>query len=374
MPDGVLMTIGITGSDGFVGRHVRCLLRARGLTPRLAPRDVFDDAAALAAFVDGLDAVVHLAGVNRAPDAELFARNVALADSLVAACEATGATPHVLFASSTHTERATPTAYGEGKAEAALRLAAWAGRAGGAVTTFVVPHVFGEYGRPHYNSAVATFAHQLAHREEPVVHQDAPLEQLHAQDLAEALVDAAGEGASGATTKRLAGHPTTVVEVLDELRGMDATYRGGVIPSVSDPFRLRLFNTYRSFLYPDHYPVAVPLHADARGHLFETVKAGSGGQCFVSTTHPGITRGNHFHRFKVERFFVLSGTASIRIRPVLEAEPREFVVSGDAPCYVDIPTLQTHNITNVGSGELVTLFWAHEFFDPERSDTYFEDV
>ncbi len=376
MPEAAMTTgtIGITGSDGFVGRHVRAYLHALGATPRLAPRAVFEDGAALAAFVDGLDAVIHLAGVNRASDEELDGGNVGLAASLVAACEAAGARPHVVFASSTHVERAMPTAYGRGKREAAARLEAWAARSGGPVTTFVIPHVFGEGGRPQYNSAVATFCHQLAHGEEPVVHQDAPLELIHAQDLAEALVTAATAGGTGVATRRLSGRPTTVTEVLGVLREMDATYRGGVIPSVEDPFRLRLFNQYRSYLYPDHYPVAMPLHADARGHLFETVKAGSGGQCFVSTTHPGITRGNHFHRFKVERFFVLSGTARIDVRPVLGTEVRSFVVSGEAPCYVDIPTLQTHNITNVGEGELVTLFWSHEVFDPAAPDTYFEGV
>jgi UDP-2-acetamido-2,6-beta-L-arabino-hexul-4-ose reductase len=335
---------------------------------------VFDDADRLAAFVDGLDAVIHLAGVNRAPDEDLYSGNVGLADGLVAACEAVGVRPHVVFASSTHVERETPTAYGRGKLDAAARLEAWAARSGGAVTTFVIPHVFGEYGRPQYNSAVATFCHQLANGERPVVHQDAPLELIHAQDLAEALVNAAASEGPGAGTQRLSGRPTTVVEVLGVLREMDQTYRGGVIPSVDDPFRLRLFNQYRSYLYPAYYPVAMPLHADARGHLFETVKAGSGGQCFVSTTHPGITRGNHFHRFKVERFFVLSGTARIDIRPVLGDEVRSFVVNGAQPCYVDIPTLQTHNITNVGRGELVTLFWSHEVFDPASPDTYFEGV
>ena len=137
---------------------------------------------------------------------------------------------------------------------------------------------------------------------------------------------------------------------------------------------LDLFNTYRSYLYPRHYPVTLPLHSDARGHLYEAVKSLHGGQCFISTTKPGITRGNHYHTRKLERFLVLNGDAVIRIRKLLTGDIVEFKVSGAAPQYIDMPTFCTHDITNMGQSDLMTLFWAHEIFDPQRSDTIREPV
>ena len=137
---------------------------------------------------------------------------------------------------------------------------------------------------------------------------------------------------------------------------------------------LDFFNTYRSYLYPDHYPVPLNLRTDARGGLFEAVKSHQGGQTFLSTTHPGVTRGRHYHHHKVERFLVVSGQAEIRIRRLFGDEVRVFKVNGAEPCFIDMPTFHTHEITNVGDTDLLTLFWSHEIFDPSNPDTYSEPV
>jgi UDP-2-acetamido-2,6-beta-L-arabino-hexul-4-ose reductase len=151
-------------------------------------------------------------------------------------------------------------------------------------------------------------------------------------------------------------------------------YQTMVMPPLDSALDVRLFNTLRSYLFPAHYPVALTLHSDARGSLFEVVKSNSGGQVFMSTTHPGITRGNHFHTRKVERFLVASGEADIRLRKLFSDEVISFKVRGDAPSYVDIPTFYTHHITNTGQSELVTLFWTNEIFNPVDPDTFSEAV
>jgi len=173
---------------------------------------------------------------------------------------------------------------------------------------------------------------------------------------------------------RPVGVAMKVSELLMRLRGLASRYANGVVPDLTDATDLWLFNTYRSYIDHDKRPINLTVHCDDRGGLFEAIRSDGRGQVFLSNTRPGITRGNHFHRRKVERFLVLQGNAKIRLRHVLTAKVYTFEVSGERPQAIDIPTLYTHNITNVGEKELWTLFWAHEHFNPEDSDTYFMEV
>jgi UDP-2-acetamido-2,6-beta-L-arabino-hexul-4-ose reductase len=165
-----------------------------------------------------------------------------------------------------------------------------------------------------------------------------------------------------------------VSEFLARLQHLAGRYADGVVPNVDDAMNLRLFNTYRSYIPMDRRPIDLTVHSDDRGGLFESIRCDGPGQVFLSTTKPGITRGNHFHRRKVERFLVVQGTAEIRVRHVLSGDTHTFEVDGSKPQAIDIPTLHTHNISNVGDDELLTLFWAHEHFNPDDSDTYFLEV
>jgi len=291
---------------------------------------------------------------------------VQLGEQLIAAMEAVQVRPHLLFASSTHIER--DTAYGASKRQVTELLRNWSQRSGARFTNVILPGVFGEGGKPFYNSVVSTFCAQLAQGQTPSVNADAQVEQIHAQHVARQLLGLIQSGHQG--DFRVEGRHLTVGALLDQLRHFRALYAQHIIPDVRDPFDRDLFNTFRSYLYPDHYPVQLTLHSDARGSLFEAVKSPNGGQTFMSTTHPGVTRGNHYHTRKIERFLVISGEAEINLRHVTGQEVQTFRVSGDAPAYVDIPTLHTHNITNVGSSILTTLFWTHELYDPEQPDTY----
>jgi UDP-2-acetamido-2,6-beta-L-arabino-hexul-4-ose reductase len=359
------LTIGITGADGLLGVHLRAYLLGRpDIVVKTAGRRTFETNG-LTDFVRGCDAVIHLAGMNRGSDHDLVETNLSLTRRLIAALSAAESATHVLFSSSTHVER--DTAYGRSKREAAALLAAWAKTSGGQFTNLILPGVFGEGGRPHYNSVVATFCAQLAQGEQPTLHTDASTEQVHAQDVARQCEQLIRESSAGEV--RIAGQVLTLPALLDTLTQMRAEYQQQIIPDLRQDFRRDLFNTYRSYLYPRHYPVALTLHQDARGQLFEAVKSPNGGQMFMSTTHPGVTRGNHYHTRKVERFLVTAGQADIKLRHIFSDQVQTFTVSGDQPAFIDIPTLHTHNITNVGQDTLTTLFWTHELFDPARPDT-----
>lgn len=365
------MRIGITGADGLLGFHLRALLHSRGdFEVSLANRQTFADPDALCRFVRGLDGLAHFAGMNRGDEAEVEATNVALAEALTAALERAGATPAIVFANSTHIDR--DTAYGRGKRAAAARLSCWAETNAARFCDLVLPNVFGEFGRPFYNSVVSTFCHQIAKGDKPEIHVDGEVELVHAQLVAQRVLEAMQGRESGQV--RMIGKPIRVSALLERLNGLHQQYAAQVMPDLADSLDLGLFNTLRSYMYPRHYPVALDLRCDDRGSLFEAVKTRNGGQTFLSSTHPGVTRGNHYHLRKVERFLVVAGEAEIRLRRLFGEPVETFRVSGIRPCYIDMPTFHTHSITNVGNGELMTLFWANEIFDPGDSDTYAEAV
>lgn len=370
------LTIGITGADGLIGWHLRAWLRAHrpDVTVRLATRSTFAATCELELFVSGLDAVVHCAGVNRGEPSEVETVNAALARQLASACEAALSQgeryPQLVFTNSTHVDRDTP--YGRGKREAAAILASSASRHGALCVNLILPHVFGEFGKPFYNSVVSTFCYQLALGEVPTIEIDGDLELLHAQSVAARCVAAIDTAENG--DFRVSGVKLKVSALLEKLETLSKVYFSQVMPDLSNALHLELFNTLRSYLYPNHYPVALKLHIDNRGSLFEVIKSENAGQVFMSTTVPGITRGNHFHTHKVERFLVAMGKAEICLRKLFSEDVVTFKVSGSAPSYIDIPTFHTHSITNTGTTELVTLFWANEIFNPESPDTYTELV
>ncbi len=364
-----MINIVVTGAEGMLGRHVsaRAIATSDASLVRIG-RSAFSHPTQLEEAVREADLVIHLAGMNRGPGDEIEATNGALAQFLVQAMESVGSTPHVVFANSTH--RVRDTAYGRSKLVAASILGDWAERNGARFSDLVLPNVFGEGGRPHYNSVVATFCRQLAVEEHSVVESDAEIEILHAQRVAEFIVEHHVSGIASNSPIELDGSSISVSQLLSRLQLIDATYRGGVLPSLDDELDLDLFNTYRSYLYPRYYPQQMVKHVDQRGGLVEIVKGGSAGQTFVSTSHPDVTRGNHFHLRKVERFVVLQGSARVSIRNLFSRDVLHFDVTGSDPSMIDIPTLHTHSITNTGQGELLTAFWAHEVFDPDEPDTH----
>lgn len=358
----------ITGGYGFLGWHLACRLRAvYGVDAVRLGRDDFADPQRLTQALSTAEVVYHAAGVNRAAtDAEVEAGNVWLAEQLATAL---GDRPvHVVYANSIQSDRDNP--YGRGKREAGRILA----ELPGTVADVLLPNLFGEHGRPAYNSFVATFCNAVASGQTPTVIDDKSVFLLHAQRAAELLIGAGS--AARNTVLRPKGDVRLVSEVLAQIVDCHALYaERGEIPDLSTDFATDLFNTYRSYVFPGAFPLHPTANADARGVLFEAVRAHGGqSQSYVSTTTPGATRGEHYHLRKVERFFVVKGEAEVQLRRLLHDGVVTFRVSGDRPAILDMPTLWVHNIRNVGDTELVTMFWSDQLLDSQNPDQYPERV
>jgi len=379
------MRIVVTGAHGFLGWHTRTRLLVTHPDAVVVPvgREQWPD---LATLVRGADAVLHLAGHNRGDDDELASGNVGLADDLVAALdsafgsglgsgEAGAALPVVVYAGSTYADEGhwgVDSPYASGKRGAGEALTSWGERTGAVVREVRLSGLFGEHGRPHYNSFVATFAHLIATGGEPQIVGDRELPLLHVQDAAAALIEAMDASTSMPAVTRPQGRPMLISAVAERLTQMHEIYAPvGEIPALADEFDVALFNTLRAAMFPADYPLRPAPRSDERGTLVETIRVHGGtGQAFVSSTNPGYTRGNHFHLHKIERFQVLSGTGLISLRRVLTDEVVEFRCTGDEPAVVDMPTHWTHSIENIGTEPLVTAFWTNELFDPDNPDTH----
>lgn len=367
----------ITGAKGLIGWHMHtrlyaanCAASFRGEPP---PFDIvalnhtdFDDDAALQKALHGAHAVLHFAGVNRASDEVVEAANPAIALRLAKACQTVGVMPHIIYANSVHAASDTP--YGRAKRIAGETLS----RVGGRFTDVVFPHVFGECARPRYNNVTATFVASVIAGEQPDINPDGRVALLHAGVASEVVLGAFTDSIEGVIQPE--AYDISVSDLFSLLKGFHDNYQDNIYPDLRDPFSVSLFNSYRAALYPDGFPRLLTTHSDVRGMLFEAVKGGGGGQTFFSITKPGRVRGNHFHLNKVERFLVVQGEAVIRIRKVLSDEVWEYKVSGSSPALVDMPTLHTHSIENIGDTDLLTLFWTHDLFDPSNPDTFADKV
>lgn len=369
--------IGITGQEGFVGKH---LYHTLGLFTEEFERvpynkSIFENENELDAFVSQCDVIVHLAAMNRHESEQvIYETNVGLVNKLIAALERTGSKAHILISSSTQEER--DNLYGKSKKEGREALVNWANTNGGKVTGLIIPNVFGAFGKPFYNSFIATFCYQLTHNQTPNVANDGEVKLIYVQELVAVILKEIRKGESKA---QYFVEPTAVKkvsEVLALLEEYKAKYfEKGEIPALNTPFELNLFNTYRSYMdYATHFPVKFIQHTDPRGAFVEVIRLGIGGQCSFSTTVPGITRGNHYHTRKIERFAVIKGKALIQLRKIGTDEVLDFYLDGNEPAYVDMPIWYTHNIKNIGEEELYTIFWINEPYNPEDADTYFEEV
>lgn len=362
------MRVLLTGGEGFLGWHTRVRLRA------LSSHDVTSITRAswedLPSAMAGIDAIIHIAGVNRGSAHEVVHDNVALAEDIARTVRASGESPTIVFANSIQAGNNSP--YGDGKAQAASILAAVADQVGSRFVDVRLPNLFGEHGRPHYNSFVATFVDAVMNGRAPEI-TDRAVNLLHVQQAAETLT--AALAATESVCLEPAGTPTSVQEVFGTLAQFNELYSSGDIPPLLCAFDIDLFNTLRAAKFPTHYPIPLAPREDHRGSLVEVVRVHGGqGQTFVSTTRGGITRGDHFHLRKVERFVVLKGDAQISLRKLFTDDVVTYDVNGRSPSIIDMPTMWVHNIRNVGDGELTTLFWTHELFDPAAPDTFPELV
>lgn len=372
-----MLKVGITGQKGFVGTH---LFNTLGLQPEVFERisferSFFDDDAKLDAFVSKCEVIVHLAALNRHNEQEvIYETNLSLVKLLVASLERTNSKAHVLISSSSQEER--DNLYGKSKKEGRELLANWATKSGASFTGLIIPNVFGPFGHPYYNSVVATFSHQVANGEIPKIEVDGQLKLIYVGELVAEIVNAIQNKTNDAKYTVNYTSEAKVSELLALLQDYKTTYQDqGQIPAINSTFELNLFNTFRCYMdIKNHFPVKFTQHTDPRGTFVEVIRLGVGGQVSFSTTVPGITRGNHYHTRKIERFAVIKGKALIQLRKIGTEEVLDFYLDGENPSYVDMPIWYTHNIKNIGEEVLYTNFWINEFFDPNDPDTYFENV
>ena len=387
-----MIKVGITGQSGFMGTHIFNFLSLKKDEITLVPfkDEYFGTRAKLEQFVKQCDAIVHLAAMNRHGDPQvIYDTNIKLVNQLIDACESTNSKPHILFSSSTQEEK--DNLYGKSKKDGRKLLEDWATRNNARFTGLVIPNVFGPFGNPYYNSVIATFCHQLTHGETPKIEIDKEMKLVYVGELVQEIYTIlslhpapsplhpapSSLPPAPCTTHHVPfAYEKKVSEILTILQDFKSNYfEKGIFPDLSDKFKLNLFNTF--VCYIDHqkfFPFMQKLNSDERGNYVETVKIKSGGQISYSTTKPGITRGNHFHTRKAERFAVIKGKARIELRRTGTDKVLTFDLDGDKPSFVDMPIWYTHNITNVGSEDVYTIFWISEFYNPDDPDTYYEKV
>ena len=375
-----MIKVGITGQSGFIGTHLFNFLNLKKEEIITIPfkDSYFENEDQLGVFVSSCDVIVHLAAMNRHGDPQvIYNTNLKLVNQLIGALEVTNSHPHLLFSSSTQEDR--DNLYGKSKHDGRLLFEQWALRNNTRFIGFIIPNVFGPFGNPFYNSVVATFCHQLTHNEQPEIVIDADLQLIFVGELVDLFCQKILATVAGSNTDRFKVQYTSenkVSEILLMLETYKKVYfEGHCFPELNSKFEVNLFNTFRSYI--DHsirFPVQLKKNADQRGTFIETIKTSLGGQFSFSTTLPGVTRGNHYHTRKIERFIVIKGKAVIELRRIGTTEVLHFELNGEQPSFVDMPVWYKHNITNVGDEELITLFWINEFFNPDDPDTYFENV
>ncbi len=361
--------------SGFIGSHLKDRLN-REKDLQILPYDdsFFNNSEAFIDFLKNADVVIHLAGVNRDQPGMVYQKNVALMEKLLECVQASNNTPYIIFSSSIQISRNNE--YGAGKKRAMELLEDWAQKNCANAVSLVIPNVFGEGGRPFYNSVIATFCFQITHDQEPVILKDDIIPLIYINDLTEEIYQYIQKQQRGYQVAYVA--PRTEIRVSEILnilmRFKNCYFNKGMVPAINSSFERDLYNTFITYMNAPDWEHSLNIHTDERGCFAEVFKLEHGGQISFSKTKPGITRGNHYHIRKNEKFCVVSGQARIRLRRIGTDKTIEFQVTGETPSLIEIPVYYTHNITNIGTTDLITLFWINEQFNPLDADTFFEEV
>ena len=371
------MRVLVTGADGFIGKNLQLHLAERkDVEVECFTRSA--DIAQLPELLAGVDFVFHLAGVNRPQDPQEFITgNTTLTQALCrVVCEvatATGKKVPIVCTSSIQAWGESP--YGQSKlaAEGALQTAALSH--GIAVHIFRLPNVFGKWCKPNYNSAAATFCHNIA-RGLPIQVNDpaAPVTLVYVDDVIARFVQLmdgadAAVGADGFASVA-PQYSTTVGELARQIQAFKDSRTTLVTERVGTGLVRALYSTYVSYLPVEEFTYAVPQYGDPRGVFAEMLKTPDCGQFSFFTAHPGITRGGHYHHTKTEKFLVIKGQARFKFRHMQTGQSHELCTSGEVSTIVETVPGWTHDITNIGTDEMVVMLWANEVFDRERPDTF----
>lgn len=364
------MNVLITGANGFIGQNLIAHLNERADINilRFTRENSLED---LPKLVTQVDCIFHLAGVNRPQSPEQFQTvNADLTQALCDAIRTCNRQISVVYTSSSQAELDNP--YGMSKRGGEQALVELAASGETAVHLFRLPNVFGKWARPNYNSAVATFCHNIA-RDLPIQINDpeARITLVYIDDVIRhfvAVMDGELAGAPFATVEPQ--YSIAVGELADQLHRFQDSRRTLITEPVGSGLVRALYSTYLSYLPPERFTYEVPKYGDSRGIFVEMLKTHDSGQFSFFTAHPGITRGGHYHHSKTEKFLVIKGAACFRFRHIVSGEFYELYTEEESPAIVETVPGWTHDITNVGNDELIVMLWANEVFDREYPDTY----
>lgn len=371
----LLKTVLITGSEGFVGKNLRATLQQRA-DIRILGFDVQHPPAALDSLLEEADFVFHLAGVNRPQATEEFRTgNTDLTERICNCLSSSGKRTPLLISSSTQAVLDNP--YGASKKSAEEAVFAYGRQSDAQVYVYRLTNVFGKWCRPNYNSGVATFCYNIAHGLTIQVNDpNVTMNLVYIDDVIGSFL-AALDGRLPERDGFCEVHPVHTVklgEVVELLYSFRDSRAARSLPDLGEPFVKKLYSTYLSYLPVDGFSYPLTMNIDERGSFTEFLKTPDRGQVSINISKPGITKGNHWHHTKNEKFLVVSGEGVIRFRRIGSDEVIEYRVSGEKLEVVDIPVGYTHNITNTGTVDMVTVMWCNERFDPDNPDTHFEKV
>ena len=369
------MKILVTGAHGFVGKNLVAALRNQGFM-HLLEYDMNTNPILLDDFARDCDFVFHLAGVNRPENNDDFMKgNFGFTSQLLDALKRHNNKAPVLITSSTQAALDNP--YGKSKKAGEDLLFAYSKETGAAVYIYRLPNVFGKWCRPNYNSAVATFCNNIAN-DLPVQVNDPNVNMtlVYIDDVVASFIDKLKNGTVSDQNfeKVTPFYEIKLGEIVNLIRSFKESRQSLYVPDMGDGFTKKLYSTYLSYLPADQFSYYLKMNTDNRGSFTEFLKTNDRGQVSVNISKPGITKGNHWHHTKNEKFLVVSGIGVIRFRKIDTEEVIEYFVSGEKLEVVDIPVGYTHNIENLGETDMVTIMWVNEVYDAEKPDTFFEKV
>jgi len=380
------MNILVTGAMGFVGRNLveslenirdgkdKTRIISQDIT--IFEYDIGSSESELDRYCKEADFVFNLAGVNRPKtEDEFMTGNFGFAEILLNTLKKHNNTCPVMLSSSIQAALDNP--YGKSKKAGEDLFFEYGKQSGAKVLVYRFPNVFGKWCRPNYNSAVATFCNNIANDLEITVNnRETVMNLVYIDDVVDELIRALGgaETHDGDFCKVPVVHTITLGEIVDLIYSFKESRMNLSVPNLKDAFEKKLYSTYLSYLPEDGFSYDLKMNCDARGSFTEIIKTLDRGQFSVNISKPGITKGNHWHHTKNEKFVVVSGKGVIRFRKIGDDKVHEYFVSGDKIEVVDIPVGYTHNIENLGDTDMVTFMWANECFDPEKPDTFFEEV
>lgn len=369
------MKILITGAKGFLGKNLVVGLN-NSQFKEIYEYDQDTDPACLKEYCEKADFVFHLAGVNRPKEQSEFQKeNIGFTTTLLDTLKKYKNNCPVMFSSSIQAEFNNP--YGKSKKSAEDLLYCYSEETGARVFVYRFPNIFGKWCRPNYNSAVATFCHNIS-RDIPITVQDrgTVMQLVYIDDVVKELINALNhrENRRGDYCEVPEVYTITLGEVADLIHSFRKSREDYSVPDVSDDFTKKLYSTYLSYLPESQFNYELKMIIDNRGSFTEFIKTPDRGQISINRSKPEIIKGNHWHQTKIEKFLVVSGRGVIRLRKIDSEVITEYYVSGDTLEVIDIPIGYTHMIENLGDTDLITLIWVNECYHPENPDTYYLEV